>query len=82
MSTRDINANLEAQQRAARDYIETIRLASGGLAADCYVGGLMLGIVEYMIDQYGRRAAYNYSAGFADDLMFAEGSDEGCLGRK
>ncbi len=71
--TREI---LRSQQKTAREYIDKVRYASGPYAADCYIGGLILGIAEYMTDRYGRRAAYNYLAGFADDLMFAESSDE------
>jgi hypothetical protein len=68
----DINANLKSQQRAARNHIESIRIASGSLAADCYVSGLLLGITEYMIERYGRAAAYDYLAGFADDVITPE----------
>lgn len=76
-----INTNLRAAQRITRECIDKVLADDGTLAADLYVGGLLLGISEYMTDRYGRRAAYNFLAGFADDLIFPESSDKQ-LGRE
>ena len=68
----DVDERLRTCQKVTFEAIEKVLAEHGAYQANCYSGGLLLGLAQSMIKRYGRRAAYDYFQQFVDGLVISE----------
>lgn len=61
-----------SQAKVVRAAIERTADEHGMPAADIYVGGLLVGIISYLIRTRGRRGAYRLMCIYADEILTPE----------